>query len=96
MVSEPRWPPVASPQGAADCGFGSRRRAACGQRHCPQGLSPTRATASNGSACMGGARGGVSRRGGRPLAEWLQAGKGSRGLRRGSNDGGDTVMVKEG
>ncbi|RZS21387.1 hypothetical protein BHM03_00054020 [Ensete ventricosum] len=31
---------------------------------------------------------GASRRGGRPLAEWLPMGKGSRRLRRGSSDGG--------
>ncbi|RWV95073.1 hypothetical protein GW17_00042333 [Ensete ventricosum] len=48
-----------------------------------------------GSACRGGAHGGADRRGGRPLAEWLPAGKGSRRLRRGSSGGG-AVRVKEG
>ncbi|RWW40962.1 hypothetical protein BHE74_00053591 [Ensete ventricosum] len=81
-----RRPPAASPQGAADCGFGARRKASCGQRHRPQGLLPARVVAS--SAC-----GGASRMGGRPLAEWLPAGKGSRRLR---SDSGGTVRVKEG
>ncbi|RWV90285.1 hypothetical protein GW17_00047531 [Ensete ventricosum] len=45
----------------------------------------------------GDAHGGAGRRGGRPLAEWLLAVKGSRRLRRGSSDGGDdAVRVKEG
>ncbi|RZR83483.1 hypothetical protein BHM03_00010085 [Ensete ventricosum] len=56
---------------------------------------PARATASSGSACRGGAHGGADRRGGRPLAEWLPAGKGSRRLCRGSS-GDDVVRVKEG
>ncbi|RRT31115.1 hypothetical protein B296_00051136, partial [Ensete ventricosum] len=54
-----------------DSGFGVRRKAVCEQRHRPQGLPPARATASNDSACRGGARGGAGRRGSRPLAEWL-------------------------
>ncbi|RZR92381.1 hypothetical protein BHM03_00020684, partial [Ensete ventricosum] len=42
-----------------------------------KGLSPAASpTASKG--------GGTGRKGGRPLAEWLSAGKGSRRLRRGS------------
>ncbi|RWV78613.1 hypothetical protein GW17_00060390 [Ensete ventricosum] len=90
--------PVASPQRAVDCRFDARRKATCEQRSCPQGLPPARATASSGcgSTCKGGARGGASHRGGRPLAEWLLADKGSRRLRRGSSDNDGTVRVKEG
>ncbi|RZR92103.1 hypothetical protein BHM03_00020352 [Ensete ventricosum] len=48
------------------------------------------------AAPRGSAHGAVDRRGGRPLAEWLPAGKGSRRLRRGNNGGDDVVRVKEG
>ncbi|RWW72785.1 hypothetical protein BHE74_00019384 [Ensete ventricosum] len=41
----------------------------------PQGLLLARVVASSGSTCRGGARGGVGRRGGRPLAERLPVGK---------------------
>ncbi|RRT37682.1 hypothetical protein B296_00054861, partial [Ensete ventricosum] len=71
-------------------------KAACGQRHRPQGLSLARATTSSDSACRGDARGGAGRRGGCPLAEWLSTVKGSRRLRRGSSDDDDAVRVKEG
>ncbi|RWW06402.1 hypothetical protein GW17_00030272 [Ensete ventricosum] len=91
-----RRSPTASPQGAADYGFDARRKAACGQRHRPQGLPPARAAASNNSACRGDARGGVGRKGGHPLAEWLPAGKGSRRLCRGSSGDGGAVRMKEG
>ncbi|RZR92101.1 hypothetical protein BHM03_00020350 [Ensete ventricosum] len=86
-----RRSPVASLQGAADCGFSARRKAAYGQRHRPQVLPPVRAAASSDTAC-----GGVGRRGGRPLAEWLPAGKGNFRLRRGSNGGDGAVRLKEG
>ncbi|RRT36780.1 hypothetical protein B296_00052877, partial [Ensete ventricosum] len=47
------------------------------QRSCPwEGLLPTASPATN-------------RRGGRPLAGWLPVGKGSRHLRRGSDDGAE-------
>ncbi|RWV94146.1 hypothetical protein GW17_00043338 [Ensete ventricosum] len=82
------------PQGGTDCGFDARGKAACGQRHRPQRLSPARMVASSGSAYRGGARGGVGRKDGRPLAEWLPAGKGSRRLRRGNSGG--AVRAKEG
>ncbi|RZS07131.1 hypothetical protein BHM03_00037911 [Ensete ventricosum] len=39
-----RRPPAASPQGATDYEFDARRKAAYGQRHCPQGLPPAAAT----------------------------------------------------
>ncbi|RWW39685.1 hypothetical protein BHE74_00054956 [Ensete ventricosum] len=88
--SRPRVAGCSAAQRAADCGFGARRTAAYGQRHCPQGLPLARATASSGSACRGDARGGADRRGGRPLAEWLRPCKGS------SDDDGDGgVRVKE-
>ncbi|RWV85574.1 hypothetical protein GW17_00052626 [Ensete ventricosum] len=90
-----RRPPAASLQGATDCRLSACRKAAYGQRHRPQGLPPARATASNGSACRGDARGGAGRRGCCPLAEWLPAGKGNRRLRRG-NIGCGVVRVKEG
>ncbi|RWW45658.1 hypothetical protein BHE74_00048480 [Ensete ventricosum] len=91
-----RRSPAANPQGVTDCGFGTHRKVACGHRHRPQGLPPARAAANNGNACRGGARGGADCRGGRPLAKWLPAGKGSRRLRRGSSGGGGAVKVKEG
>ncbi|RZS00709.1 hypothetical protein BHM03_00030467 [Ensete ventricosum] len=63
------------------------RRRGCCQRSvdgCPRparkgrptaGLAPARAATSSGSACRGDARGGVGRRGDRPLAERLPPGK---------------------
>ncbi|RWV79209.1 hypothetical protein BHE74_00049006 [Ensete ventricosum] len=82
--------PLAGATGwATDYGFDTCRKAAYGQRHRSQGLPPARAAASSDNACKGGPRGGADRRGGRPLAEWLPAGKGS-------SDDGDVVRVKEG
>ncbi|RWV84390.1 hypothetical protein GW17_00053894 [Ensete ventricosum] len=89
-----RRSPVASPHGVVDYGFDARRKVARGQKHRPQVLSPGRAAASSGNACRGGARGGADHRGGRPLAEWLLTGKGSRRLRRGSSGGCGAVRVK--
>ncbi|RWW41270.1 hypothetical protein BHE74_00053256 [Ensete ventricosum] len=71
-----------------DYGFDAHKKAACGQRHHPQGLLPARATTSRGSACKGGTRGGAGYRGGCPLVGRLPAGKGSHRLRRGSGGGG--------
>ncbi|RWV78846.1 hypothetical protein GW17_00060114 [Ensete ventricosum] len=79
-----RQPPAATPQGLLPT------------RHYPQGLSPARAAAINDNTYRGGSHGGVDRRGGRPLAEWLPTGKGSRRLRRGNSGGDDAVRVKEG
>ncbi|RWW06709.1 hypothetical protein GW17_00029943 [Ensete ventricosum] len=91
-----RRPHAANPQGATDYGFDARRKVAYGQRHRQQGLPPRRVAASSGSAYRGGACGGAGRSGGRPLAEWLSTGKGSRCLRRGNTGGGGAVRVKEG
>ncbi|RWV81784.1 hypothetical protein GW17_00056767 [Ensete ventricosum] len=81
------WPAIARrPQGAA---------AAHG--HAAGATTNGLQTAARGQPARGGgARGGAGRRDGRPLAEWLPAGKGSRLLRRGSNGGGGAVTVKEG
>ncbi|RWV76960.1 hypothetical protein GW17_00062281, partial [Ensete ventricosum] len=84
-------------KGAARASHPRPRHRGCCQRSadgCPQEGSRPRVAASSGSAYKGGARGGAGRRGGRPLAEWLPTGKGSRRLRRGSSDG--VVRVKEG
>ncbi|RZS20551.1 hypothetical protein BHM03_00053081 [Ensete ventricosum] len=71
-----------------------RRRGFC-QRSADGRPRPAHKGRSTVGRCQGGARGGVGRRGGRPLAEWLPAGKGSRRLHRGSGSGG-AVRVKEG
>ncbi|RWV97079.1 hypothetical protein GW17_00040159, partial [Ensete ventricosum] len=76
---------------------GGRLRVRCPQEGSLRAEAPpARAVASSGSAYMGDSRGGDSRRGGRPLAEWLPVGKGSRRLRRGRCGGGDAVWVKDG
>ncbi|RZR72678.1 hypothetical protein BHM03_00015746 [Ensete ventricosum] len=46
---------------------------------------------SRSDTTLGDAGGGANRRGGRPLAEWLPAGKGSHRLRRGSSGDGEAV-----
>ncbi|RRT33484.1 hypothetical protein B296_00032470 [Ensete ventricosum] len=86
---------MTSPQGAATYGQATRGgclRCTCigGGRQQParKGLPP----AASPAASRGG---GVSRRGGRPLAGRLSAVKDSHRLRRGSDNGG-AVRVKEG
>ncbi|RWV87873.1 hypothetical protein GW17_00050093 [Ensete ventricosum] len=66
-------------------------------RRSQEGSLRAEAPPARAAACRGGDHGGVGRRGGRPLAEWLLMGKGNRRQRRGSNDsGGGAVRVKEG
>ncbi|RWV91566.1 hypothetical protein GW17_00046142 [Ensete ventricosum] len=45
---------------AVDCGHDAHKKAAYGQKHCPQGLSLKGATASRGSTHRSGACGGVA------------------------------------
>ncbi|RWW53526.1 hypothetical protein BHE74_00039982 [Ensete ventricosum] len=62
----------------------------------PTGRGTANSGSGSGSACRGSPRGVAGYRGGRLLAEWLPAGKGSRRLRRGSSGSGGAVWVKDG
>ncbi|RRT55441.1 hypothetical protein B296_00014667 [Ensete ventricosum] len=53
-------PPCKDHKWAVDYGHDAHRKAAYGQKHCPQGLSLKGATASRGNTHRGGACGGVA------------------------------------
>ncbi|RWW50574.1 hypothetical protein BHE74_00043147 [Ensete ventricosum] len=82
MVS--RWPLAASSQGAADCGFDARRKAACGQRHRPQGLPPAEAAPAGATPMEVSAAGVAAGRQGQPSPAQGQ----QRRWRRSEGEGG--------
>ncbi|RWW37531.1 hypothetical protein BHE74_00057340 [Ensete ventricosum] len=90
------WPQPGPPQGLLPTAYKRSpvRRQPTGKGTTRKGCRlqgrPRPRAANWASTC----RGGVDRKGDRPLAGWLPAGKGSRRLRRGG-DVGDAVRVRE-